>query len=146
MLLQQTIENLKALRLKGMAKALEQQSQNPDIQSLTFEERLGLMVDFQLTVKADSRIQKLVTAAHLIEDACIENIDLEGVTGIDRKTLLSLARGDWIRRRQSIMLIGPTGMRQSQSDYTHGHELNITFLLPERVQFLLSSFLTFMVF
>ena len=40
-----TYERLTQLRLTGMARALAEQAQHPDIQALTFEERLGLLVE-----------------------------------------------------------------------------------------------------
>ena len=45
MLTHPTHDRLIALGLTGMAKALEEQRQQPDIATLSFEERLALMVD-----------------------------------------------------------------------------------------------------
>ena len=45
MLTHPTEQRLVALGLGGMAKALAEQRQQPDIAALTFEERLGLLVD-----------------------------------------------------------------------------------------------------
>jgi hypothetical protein len=45
MLTHPTHDRLLALGLTGMAKALEEQCKQPDIAALSFEERLGLMVD-----------------------------------------------------------------------------------------------------
>ena len=44
-----TLETLAALKLTGMVKALSEQMQMPDITDLSFEERLGLLVDRELT-------------------------------------------------------------------------------------------------
>jgi hypothetical protein len=49
MLIHPIIDQLKSLRLNGMALTLEEHIQMPDIQSLSFEERLGLMVDRETT-------------------------------------------------------------------------------------------------
>ena len=45
MLIQPTIEKLCAMRLRGMAEAFQQQQQDANIHSLSFEERLGLLID-----------------------------------------------------------------------------------------------------
>jgi hypothetical protein len=45
MLIHPIIDKLRALRFNAMALTLEEQMQMPDIESLSFEERLGLMVD-----------------------------------------------------------------------------------------------------
>jgi len=47
MLNQPTIDKLCAMRMRGMAEALQQQMQEPDIHQLSFEERLGLLIDRQ---------------------------------------------------------------------------------------------------
>ena len=44
MLLQPTLARLRELRLTGMADALEEQQALPDIQGLSFEDRLCLIV------------------------------------------------------------------------------------------------------
>ncbi len=49
-----TLEKLYELNFTGMIKALEEQSKNPEIDALSFEERLGLLVDRELTER-DSR-------------------------------------------------------------------------------------------
>ena len=47
MLTQPTIEKLCSMRLRGMAEAFQQQQQDVKIHSLSFEERLGLLIDLQ---------------------------------------------------------------------------------------------------
>jgi hypothetical protein len=45
MLIHPIIDKLRALRLNAMALTLEEQMQMQDMESLSFEERLGFMVD-----------------------------------------------------------------------------------------------------
>jgi len=47
MLFTQTLEKLRALRLEGMAQALEEQRHQNDIVPLSFEDRLALLVERQ---------------------------------------------------------------------------------------------------
>ena len=55
MLTQPLIQQLHELRLRGMAAALEQQHANTDRSALSFEERLGLMIQHNDCVGRDSR-------------------------------------------------------------------------------------------
>jgi hypothetical protein len=50
MLLEPTLARLRELRLAGMAEALEEQQAVPDILGLSFEDRLGLLVDREVTL------------------------------------------------------------------------------------------------
>ena len=47
MMIEQTLEKLRALRLGGMMEAYRQQTQTADAGALSFEERLGLLMDQQ---------------------------------------------------------------------------------------------------
>src|SRR5262249_60942491 len=51
-----TFDKLLALRLTGMAKALSEQMELPESQALSFDERLGLLVDREMTVRRDRRL------------------------------------------------------------------------------------------
>ena len=42
---EQTFDKLYRMKLHGMAQALEEQLKQPDIASLSFEERLAMLVD-----------------------------------------------------------------------------------------------------
>ena len=51
-----TLDTLVALKLPGMAKAFSEQMDLPESQTLSFEERLGLLVDREMTVRSDRRL------------------------------------------------------------------------------------------
>ena len=65
MLIEQTLEQLQELRLTGMAAALEEQRGVPDIQSLSFEDRLALLVERERTARDDRRRTRLLRQAKL---------------------------------------------------------------------------------
>ena len=110
MLMQQTVQRLKALKLDGMALALEQQSGQPQALSLGFEERLGLWVDREWTHRDSRRIERLLKQAKLKNaQACTEDIDYRAGRGLDKRLMLSLASCDWIRQGQNVILTGATG-------------------------------------
>ena len=70
-----TLEKLTTLKFTGMVKALTEQTALPDIEQLSFEERLGLLVDRELTERYDRRLQTRLRKARLKQQACIEDID-----------------------------------------------------------------------
>lgn len=110
MLMEQTMDKLYAMRLNGMAEALQEQMRQPDTMTLSFEERLGLLVDRQWTWKEDRRLKRLLTQAKLKLNACIEDIDYRTPRGIDKSVILRLAAGDWITHAHNIIITGPTGV------------------------------------
>jgi len=110
MLTQTTIERLRAMRLRGMADALTTQQQQPELQALTFEERLGMLVDQEWMDRQNRRLTRLLKAAKLRLAACMEDIDYQQPRGLDRAVMRSLATCQWVQYGQHILIAGPTGV------------------------------------
>jgi DNA replication protein DnaC len=109
MLNQQTFEKLYALKLNGLAEALKDQLQQPACKELSFEERLGLLVDRQWTWKENRRLARLLSKAKLKINASLEDLDYHHPRGLDKSIMLSLATCDWIQKSQNILITGSTG-------------------------------------
>lgn len=105
-----TLEKLSALRLSGMLKALREQQALPDIDSLSFEERLGLLADRELTDREDRRLQSRLRQARLKQSACLEDLDTRTPRGLDKSLVAQLATGQWVREGLNVLLLGPTGV------------------------------------
>lgn len=109
MLLQQTIDSLHEMKLTGMAQALEEQRGLPDIQDLSFEDRLALLIERESTARADRRLKRLLQLARLRLQASVEDVDFRAKRGLDKSVFLRLAGCDWIRQNQVLLIIGATG-------------------------------------
>lgn len=110
MLMQPTIDKLHSLRLHGMTKAVQQQINDPDIGSLSFDDRLGLIVDTEVTERESRRLHSRLKSARLKEQACMENIDTRQSRGLDKSTLKQLALPLWIKEHRNVLIVGPTGV------------------------------------
>lgn len=109
MLTQPLLEKLSALKLSGFRSALEEQSQNPQYAELSFEERLGLLVDVETTRRKNSRLQRRIKAAHFPLQATLQDLDLSPSRGIKRAQVLELAQADWVQRHLNTLVLGATG-------------------------------------
>ncbi len=105
-----TLDKLQDLRFTGMAKALTEQMALPDIDELSFEERLGLLVDREMTEREDRRLTTRLRQAKLKQNACIEDIDFKRPRGLDKSLILDLAQCQWIKRHLNLLITGPTGV------------------------------------
>jgi DNA replication protein DnaC len=105
-----TLDKLQDLRFTGMAKALTEQMALPDIDDLSFEERLGLLVDREMTEREDRRLTTRLRQAKLKQNACIEDIDFKQSRGLDKSLILDLAQCQWIKRHLNLLITGPTGV------------------------------------
>ena len=109
MLNQHTREQLHALKLTGMLDALEQQRTQPETHDLAFEERLALLVEREVLHRENRRLARLLKAARLRADACVEDIDYRHPRGLKKPQMAALANLDWIRQALNLCLTGPTG-------------------------------------
>ncbi len=105
-----TLEKLHTLRLSGMHKALTEQMNMPDIDALSFEERLGLLADREMTEREDRRLTTRLRQAKLKHNACIEDIDYRAARGLDKALMLQLASCRWIHEGLNLIINGPTGV------------------------------------
>jgi DNA replication protein DnaC len=110
MLIHPTLDKLQHLQLTGMRKALAEQADLPDIDALGFEERLGLLVDREITERDDRRLKTRLRQAKLRQQAAIEDIDYRHPRGLDKAMIASLANGAWIKAHHNILITGPTGV------------------------------------
>ena len=110
MLTHPTMEKLRAMKLWGMIKALEDQMATAETDSLSFEERLGLMVDREMDERQNRRLVARLKKAKLRHQACMEDIDYRHPRGLDKALMMSLASCTYIRKAQNIIITGPTGV------------------------------------
>lgn len=109
MLTHHTLEKLRTLRLTGMADALEQQHRHAQADALSFDERLGLLVDHEVLYRDNRRQTRLLKDAKLRVNACVEDIDYRHPRGLKKAEMAALASSDWIERHHNLCLTGPTG-------------------------------------
>jgi DNA replication protein DnaC len=105
-----TLEKLQTLRLDGMHKALTEQQRMPDIEALSFEERLGLLIDREMSSREDRRLQTRLRKARLKHSACLEDIDYRSPRGLDKALLRQLSTCQWVREGLNLIINGPTGV------------------------------------
>jgi DNA replication protein DnaC len=143
MLINATIEKLQDLALGGMARALAEQLASPGYAELSFEERLGLLVDREAQDRENRRLARRLKAARLRSEAAIEDLDFRTPRGLDRSTALSLAESHWVDAHRNVLVTGPTGVGKTflacalaHAAIRHGHTalyLRLPRLLDELV-------------
>lgn len=109
MMIQETVRKLYELKLYGMAKSFEDQLASAGAGQLSFEERFSMLVDQEATLREDRRLTRLLQAAKLKENACVEDIDFRPGRGLERAEIASLTLGRWIRNGLNMIVTGPTG-------------------------------------
>jgi len=109
MLIQQTKEQLRTLRLNGFLDALEQQLEQPQSHDLSFEQRISLLVERELLHRENRRLERLLRQAKLRVTASVEDIDYSHKRGLEKSRMASLASGEWISSHLNLCITAPTG-------------------------------------
>ena len=113
MLTQPLIDQLQSLRLRGMAAALNAQTGDRGAATLTFEERLSLLIQHEVTDRASARLVQRLRWAKLPQSAVLEDLDPAAMRGLDPGTLAQLRSLNWIGEHLNLLICGPTGVGKS---------------------------------
>jgi DNA replication protein DnaC len=106
---EQTFEKLYALKLIGMAEALKGQLADPAMNDLSFEERIAMLADAECLFRENKKMKRLLKNAKLKLSASLEDVDYRAPRGLDKPVMRSLGTCGWIRKRQNVIIVGPTG-------------------------------------
>jgi DNA replication protein DnaC len=110
-MIEATMEKLLLMKLHGMAEGLREQMKNPEYKDLSFEERFSLLVDRERLYRENRQLKTLASKAHFRHpSACFEDIDFRARRGIAKDALFKLCQNEWIKSRNNLILIGPTGV------------------------------------
>jgi DNA replication protein DnaC len=121
MLSQPLLTKLRQLGLTGFQAALEEQQRNSQYAELSFEDRLGMMIDRECLRRQDNSLRRRIKAAGFALSASLEDLDFSPRRGLTRSLILELAQGEWIHRCLNVLVLGPTGAGKSYLACTLGH-------------------------
>ena len=110
MLMGESIEKLKAMRLSGMVQGIVEQRESPHYQDLSFEERLGYLVEREWLLREERRFGRRLKEAGLRQRATVEEIDFQAQRNLKRAFIMELAGCEWIRQYHNLIVTGPTGV------------------------------------
>lgn len=107
------VEKLIDMRLKGFVDALSEQQESATYLDMSFEQRLGFLVEAEFLRRKNNRIEAAMINAKLKSDACLENIDYSATRTLKKSLITELASCAWIQSAQNIIITGPTGVGKS---------------------------------
>ena len=111
MLSEQTLDQLRGLRLDGVIHALADQATSTAASELDFDARLAMLVQREIDWRDGKRLNRLLKAARLkVSSACIEDINWRASRGLDRGVVTQLAGCNWVRQGHTVLITGATGL------------------------------------
>jgi len=122
-MIEQTLNQLRQLKLNGMAAALQTQLDQPGTyEGLAFAERLQLLVDHEDQARHQRKQDRLTSAAQFKLKAHAKDIDYQAVRGLQQSQIASLLLCDWLKKAQNLLLTGPCGTGKTFIACALGHQ------------------------
>lgn len=107
---QETLRKLMEMKMGAMAELYQQQEQNKEYRDMDFDDRFNLLVDYEFDRRKSNKLERLIRQATLNEPtAAIEDIEYHPDRNLDKKLILELATGNYIRNHHNIILMGASG-------------------------------------
>jgi DNA replication protein DnaC len=114
MLIHPTLDQLRALKLDGMAQAFLELEAQEESRNLAHPEWLALLLDREAASRNTKRFQSRLRVARLRHSqAAIEDVDFRTPRRLDKALFQQLATSRWIAERRSLLVTGPCGVGKS---------------------------------
>lgn len=113
MIHEETIQKLLEMKLRAMAQALREMLESAPGDKLSFEEQIGLLVDREWTDRRNQQLARRIKHAKLGMSACLEDAWCDPGRGLDKATVRAFATCQWVRGKQNVIAVGPTGVGKS---------------------------------
>lgn len=109
-----TIGKLREMKLSVMAETLQNQLESHNFTDMSFEERIGLIVDSEWISRKNNRLNRLIKNANFAySDACLENIEYHADRGLNKDDIIRLGTCNYIKERHNLILLGAAGSGKS---------------------------------
>jgi DNA replication protein DnaC len=112
-MIEPTIEKLTALRMSTMASAVREMDRSKSQVDLSWQDRVGLLVDQEWQARENRRLGKRLKEAKLTKKASLENVIAEPARGLERATLKELSHFRWLEAHHNLIIVGATGTGKS---------------------------------
>ncbi len=105
-----TASKMREMKLGVMANKFKELSENKKFAEVSFEERVGLMVDAEYMSRRNNRLKRLTRQAGFVEpEACLENIEYHPDRELNKALISRLATCNYIGEHRNIIVMGATG-------------------------------------
>jgi DNA replication protein DnaC len=122
MLAHPTLDQLNTLGLHGLAKGFKELEHRPETRGLDHAEWLGLLLEYELTLRRQKQFETRARVAKLRHSASVEDVNYQTPRGLDRALFLRLSACDWIAERRNLIITGASGLGKSWLACALGHK------------------------
>lgn len=115
------LEKMKEMRLLGMARAFQLTLESGKNESFTPDEMITHLIDSEWDERYNRKLDRSVHRARFRYKASIEQINFEE-NRLNKNQILRLADGDYLKRKENVIITGSTGIGKSFLASALGHQ------------------------
>ncbi len=114
MITEQTYEKMKKMRMNHLAQSLKDMCASDSYSDLSFEQRIGMLIDAEWDHKQNNKSSRLNKQAGFTQtSACIEAIDYRPERKLNKEKVFKLSTCEYIKARQDVLILGQCGVGKS---------------------------------
>jgi DNA replication protein DnaC len=113
MLVEQTMEKLVSMKLRGMAEALRRWLERPKEKQMAPLDLIGMLADAEWEDREQKRLTARLRNARFRQEASVEDVDYQHPRGLAKQVMLDLAACRWVGTHQNVIFTGHTGVGKS---------------------------------
>ena len=117
-----TLDKMKRMHLLGMHRAFKTSLETPSQPAMTTDELIAMLIQSEWDDRHNRAIERTVRNARFRYKATLEALDYTAERGLDKNLVHRLADGDFIQRKESLLITGPTGTGKSFLASALGHQ------------------------
>ena len=110
---QETIDQLKHLKLKGMVQAYQAVLDMPSHEQLTLHQTIARLTEAELQYRTHQKTQLFLKLSKLRYNAMLENVQCSEQRNFTKDQLLFFADGSFVERAENVLITGSTGCGKS---------------------------------
>lgn len=118
----QLIPKLKSLRLSGILETLEVRNRQAIDDKLSFVEFLERLLEDEVERRAQKQLVMRLRRASFAAEKTLEGFDWTFNPSLNKQQILDLATGQWIERKEGVLIVGPSGVGKSHLAQALGQE------------------------
>ena len=122
----QTIEKMTEMRLLGMKQAYDLFLSSIGSGKITNDEFIANLIETEYLDRENRKTARLLKSAKFRYKASIEEIDFTGGRNLDKGELLRLSTCSFIKKKENLIITGPTGAGKSYIASALGHQACVT--------------------
>ena len=111
--IEETLTKLHELKLTSMAQAVRELMDTAPGHQLSFDEKLGIVVDREWTERDNRRLARRIKEAKLATRASLDNVLCDPERGMDKGTIRGLSSCQWVKSKHNVVVVGRTGVGKS---------------------------------